>query len=146
MRMESVSDTGGEVGVWHRRAQPGHIEIGLVEIAPEFAQDCRKHFLAAGVVDKPRFERSQDSDAFRYRKCLMNASRVAELECGFEQFSGKCAQAQSGFGWRVHEDVARIESRAPFIVVDPCIDVNCTHSSSSEIFSLIMASNIRLRE
>jgi hypothetical protein len=118
VRVESIGDARGQIVPRHRRAHPRHVEIRILGIAAELAEQLLDELLRAWVMNERRLEARQARDAFLHRQDVIDMARIVRRERLLDHRRAMGAKRRGGWPRPIDENRAGIESGAPLVVVE----------------------------
>src|ERR1700738_4920084 len=76
----SVGNTGGQVAITSGGPHPGHIEVGVVTVASEVAQNRLNAFLRSRMMDEFRLKTAQNSCVLLHGKTVLRFPGIQVAE------------------------------------------------------------------
>ena len=89
VRVMGIADAAGQVSVAGHHAEPGHVDVGLLQIALEVFHDVADEPLGLGVVDESGLERRADLHVLLDRHVVLGLAGVDAAEGPFDHLAGR---------------------------------------------------------
>src|SRR5262245_49372641 len=121
------------------RAQPGNVEVQLLEIDAVLPHDLRDDPLAFGMMDELRLQFSKDGRDLLGGLLLMDRSWVVRCKGFAQHAAGELDQGTCAVGGRQYENVAGVQPLAPGVVCNGRIDKDRTHGETLLLWQTVFA-------
>jgi len=127
MGMQDIGDAGRQIPAAGGDPHPGNVEVRLVHIHPEIAQEIEQQLQSPRMMDEAGLERPHDLDELLDRQALLGMLRIERAERLLDQLPGQLRQRPCARTGRVDEDVPGIKTATPLVVGQVGVEVEGGH-------------------